>query len=842
MKKHTKILRGLILLVLLFTLIFEVRVCWYKAQTTEVTKSSEFAMKNSEVVGEIRKGVTVSQSFMADRDFAGVMLYVATYGKQSYSNIYVELENVATGEIVARRTCYASQMRDNSYFSVIFDHTIPVKEKTQYQVNITSSTGRFGHPVTIWSTADDSYKDGNLSINGETKSNDLLFEIVYEGTAKVQWGMFAHRVSLLILLFVFLGLHCILNVPKMYQWIFKNRVWVAIALFIFMVGNKYNFSSMAEFDPYVQPGEGSEYSYPVFGSSRSIRSDEWMVSLPRLMSAEYSDYGEYNSLVRAVKSTNIASSGLYRSYSALAQPSDWGFYLFGTDYGLAFLWNFNMIFGFLFSFEFCLILTKRKKLLSLLGAALIWCSSYNMWWSTVNWMLMGPATLVFAYYFLTEEKRIKRVFFGIGIAVFASAFVVNLYPAWQVPAGYLFLMILIWMFAENWQRIRQYKWKDWMIVLGTIAFLVSIVLVYFINDAEYLQAVTDTVYPGQRVSYGGFSITRLFGYLGNFLMPYRTYSNPSEVGCFVTLFPIPYLFAIYALIRSKKKDLLTILLLIPTTFLGIYCMVSLPPVVAKVLLLTYTTPKRASDILGYAMVLLLLTALGRMKEDVRVRFPVSLIACAAVMAVTLYVTRITYAGYLRFLYFAVIGGIITIVFALLFSRAKEKWRNAAMIVMSVAVIVTGYSVNPLMYGTEAVTSRPVAKEISRIAAEDSEGKWMALSSGVVGNYMVACGAPTINSVNYVPNMEMWKKLDPAGADDEVYNRYAHINIELTNKETTMELAQTDFINLFLSYDDLEKLDVSYLYAPYPLKDQKNVSFKELYHERDVYLYQVQYQK
>ena len=119
---------------------------------------------------------------------------------------------------------------------------------------------------------------------------------------------------------------------------------------------------------------------------------------------------------------------------------------------------------------------------------------------------------------------------------------------------------------------------------------------------------------------------------------------------------------------------------------------------------------------------------------------------------------------------------------------------------------------------------------------------MALSSGVVGNYMVACGAPTINSVNYVPNMEMWKKLDPAGADDEVYNRYAHINIELTNKETTMELAQTDFINLFLSYDDLEKLDVSYLYAPYPLKDQKNVSFKELYHERDVYLYQVQYQK
>lgn len=336
MKKKIKI--G-IFLVLILVLAQILTLEFQKSKDSEAVESTDYRIVNDGNVGQIKKGVYVSQTFQADKDFQGVSLLMGTYGKVTNSKLQVRLIDEETGEELCSKQYSIASMKDNSYYSFMFDDEVKVTEPHEYRIEVTSNAGILGSTATIWSASEDKYPDGKLYINEEEKNGDLVFNIVYEGKESIDIGMFLHRASLMVLLFAFLGLHCFLDIPKMYQWIFKKRVWIAIGVFVFLVANKYNFSSIGQFDIYVQTGEGSEYVTPVFGKARSIRSDEWMVSTPRMISAEYSDYGKYNDCTRGTTTTNLTASGLYLNYSALAKPAEWGFYLLGSEYGI-----FSMVF------------------------------------------------------------------------------------------------------------------------------------------------------------------------------------------------------------------------------------------------------------------------------------------------------------------------------------------------------------------------------------------------------------------------------------------------------------------------------------------------------------------
>ncbi|HEM5084111.1 TPA: hypothetical protein U1218_002223, partial [Streptococcus suis] len=83
--------------------------------------------------------------------------------------------------------------------------------------------------------------------------------------------------------------------------------------------------------------------------------------------------------------------------------------------------------------------------------------------------------------------------------------------------------------------------------------------------------------------------------------------------------------------------------------------------------------------------------------------------------------------------------------------------------------------------------------IKSITDYDKESKWIVDSIGYpLTNIPLVAGAPTLNSTNAYPNLELWKSLDTNGQYDEIYNRYAHVIIELTNsEETVFELLHPD---------------------------------------------------
>jgi hypothetical protein len=128
-----------------------------------------------------------------------------------------------------------------------------------------------------------------------------------------------------------------------------------------------------------------------------------------------------------------------------------------------------------------------------------------------------------------------------------------------------------------------------------------------------------------------------------------------------------------------------------------------------------------------------------------------------------------------------------------------------------------------------------------IVEEEPHAKWITTDSITTSGFTIACGAPTINSTNFIPNYGLWEILDEDNEYEEYWNRYAHMVIHLTEEEETgVVLNQVDMITVSLSYDDLEKIDISYIYALTPLPSTENVELEEVYNEAGNYIYKVNY--
>lgn len=90
----------------------------------------------------------------------------------------------------------------------------------------------------------------------------------------------------------------------------------------------------------------------------------------------------------------------------------------------------------------------------------------------------------------------------------------------------------------------------------------------------------------------------------------------------------------------------------------------------------------------------------------------------------------------------------------------------------------------------------------------------------------------------MPNMDLWSKLDPTKKYNDVYNRYAHVQVEFTFDETSFELITTDTFLLHLSYKDIPKTEISYVYSNEEIESNEYVLFEKIYEEGDSLIYKI----
>jgi hypothetical protein len=127
-------------------------------------------------VGEIYGTIQQGQTFLATADnLLQIDLLLATYARTNHQDVIFHLKtDPAASEDLVRITIPADQIADNQWFSFSFD-PIPDSEGHKFYFLLESPTSQSGDAITIWSTENNAYLDGQRYVNGVPVEGDLTF-------------------------------------------------------------------------------------------------------------------------------------------------------------------------------------------------------------------------------------------------------------------------------------------------------------------------------------------------------------------------------------------------------------------------------------------------------------------------------------------------------------------------------------------------------------------------------------------------------------------------------------------------------------------------------------------
>lgn len=653
------------------------------------------------------------------------------------------------------------------------------------------------------------------------------------------------RIYLIFFVVFYLGLHFVFDIKQMYSFIWKYRWIIGTLLLLFLTINKIHGDSIAHYFDLIQPGQGDVFGKPVFGMQRPIRSDEFIATTPSILAATYGEnpFSKYNEIMRGTSTLNIIN-GVYVGIETLIYaPWELSYAILPTEYAFSFCWFAPIIYGFLCVIEFFYVLTNRNRLAAVSGAFLVIFSSYYLWWGFSSYFISAPGTIFCVYYFLHASKDWQKVLYGLGIAFFFGMFVTWLYPAWQVPLGYIFLVIGIWVLYDNWDKVKSLTKKDWSILLVCLLICIGFVVSYLVLISEYTTVIGQTVYPGARVEKGGYALNKLFYFFQAPMYAFRNIGNSSEAGVFFSLFPLPSIVALYCFIKHNRKDYLILgLLLIQIPMLS-YVTVGLPEFLAKITLFSYSIAPRMIDMIGYIQVILITIILGKYAKTSKFSLYVSIPVAILLTFVSYKTCQQYFPGYMNKVEVIVMAIFIILVAIALMSELNRNTQKLLAYLFICISLFTGIAVRPVAKGISAITSKPIFKEIQKITNKNSDAKWIAFGGLSISAFAVASGAPTINSVNTYPNLELWEKLDSTKEYSGVYNRYAHVDVTFTEEKTNFQLLQPDCFLLNLSYHDIPLTKAKYLLASGDVNinyENDYVSFNMIYDESGMKIYEIIY--
>lgn len=601
------------------------------------------------------------------------------------------------------------------------------------------------------------------------------------------------------------------------DYAYRFRYVIALLLVVIGVALNLNGSSIAIWGNYVP----TEQAGTIYGTPRAIRSDEYGTLTAMTISQGYGEqpYDRISHIIRGDETDVFIVYGQPTKdvFSVLFRPFLTGFLLFGSERGLAFYWCARFAALFLVSFELGMLITEKKRGLSLAGAILVSLAPIVQWWFAINglveMLVFGGLAVLMLQRYMRETVFWKRLPYLFVMYCCAGGYVMTFYPAWMIPLVYVFVALAIWVFCSNVKECRMRVW-DVLALVVTVLLLGGSLLYVFGRSKDVVEAVLNTAYPGQRNSLGGGELKGLFRGIGNLLFPDRMDGiplNSCESAVFLDFFPLGILVAIYAMWKNRKADLLSLALMVVAAFLGAYSVLGFPSVLASITLLGKSTSVRALVGIGFANVLLLLRGASILRERPPVRdYVILALACVVLSLVG---SKLAYADYFcRSDYLLVLLVVVVASGTLLYGR---KAFGGFLITSLVLSFYGGAYVNPIQRGTAGVTETELARSIQEIVEEDPEAKWVAESLPYpMINYPIMQGAPTINSTSTYPDMKRWKKLDETGQYEEIYNRYAHILVEITEPnvvpEAKFELPVADSFKVYLSLDELHDMGVRYV--------------------------------
>lgn len=634
------------------------------------------------------------------------------------------------------------------------------------------------------------------------------------------------------------------------EYIYKYRYAIAGCIFILCVVFQISGSSIGMWNTYM-PANLKDDGV-ILGISRPIRSDEWATNSPMVFSQEHNLEGRYPYFSNTIRGTQTDTFIVYGQpvfdIAEIFRPFHWGYLLLGSSFGLSFFWIGRMIALFLVTFEMMMLLTKKNKILSLIGAILVTLAPVIGWWFAINGLIemivFGQLAILMLHQYMNTQHTLKRLLYASIIALCAGAFILVFYPSWQVPMAYIVLALGIATIITNWRNCKITK-KDILLLVVVIMVFALLMGYVLLKSSDTIKSVLNTVYPGDRLETGGnIEIGELVEYPINMFFSIKDtgiLTNVCEEATFFGLFPLGIILAIYSMIKNKKIDIYNVLLLVVEVFFMVWCFIGFPEILAKLTLMSNSQAGRAIIFIGLIDILLLIRSVSSIKEPIKINIS----AIGAIILGTI-VSICCYYSFKSFFENKLILAIIWIVLCTmfyLFSRVqKEKVAKVLLIVIFIIMLFTSGFINPVRIGTDVIYKNEIAQAISKINKENP-GLWIVEELGYPNiNYAIMQGAATINSTNVYPNLERWQKFDITGEYEEIYNRYAHICVHLVDEilEDRFTLLQPDSFEVNLTIEEIKELGVRYIFTNRELYmyETEDIELRNLYEGYGMKIYEI----
>lgn len=584
----------------------------------------------------------------------------------------------------------------------------------------------------------------------------------------------------------------------------------------------------------------------ILGVSRSIRADEFNVNTMLAFSQYCNNFSYFSDIVRATPTDMFLIYGQpVWDIGIIFKPFLWGYLFLNQGEGLSFFWISRLLALLLVSFEFGKLITNKNKILALSYSLLITFSPLVQWWFAINGLveqlIFGQLIVLLIDFYMNTDDYRKRLLSFLLMSFALGGFILVMYPSWQIPFAYVFVLLAIWIFLKNKPNFTFNK-NDLLIIIISVS-LVSILLVHILhNSMDTLRILMNTIYPGNEIFNGMGDLTYFFNYIPSIffsIIPDGIPLNPVDASAFCDFFPIPIILSCIVIFYQKTKDKLLYGLLALYFIFIVFYIVQFPDFIVDVTFRGHVRNIRLFTVIGFIGCLILIRSMSSLKkmENKKLFILVSILLSIVVV----YLSRFGYGDYYHKWMLIILVIFYSIFFSIIFLSSSRKGKKAFLIACIALSFLTGALVNPVDSGVDVVYDSPYIQEVGKIVGADPEGNWIVQDMYL--NSLLPVGAKTINSINTYPDLDKWHDLDPNNEYVDVYNRYAHICIIVQNDtNTSFGLVSQDTVHVYLNVNDLEKLNVSYIATPNELDDlsNENVTLTKIYEEPGAYIYHVTY--
>lgn len=568
---------------------------------------------------------------------------------------------------------------------------------------------------------------------------------------------------------------------------------LAIFLLAFLLGCLgLNQSSVGN---YAQSVTGNHL---IAGPDRPIRSDEWLVRLPWLSSQVANGFPDQINTV-GIHDAGVIYDLPSHSIDLLVRPHLIPYVLLGLEKGLATEWW--LLLAGTVSVMALLLSTIRVNTGIALSLGLMTASSCGLLWWNVNstftiFIYFGLATYV-GIRCLSSHHRWRHRVLSITCGWSFACGLVVLYPPFQIP---ILLTCAVFFASSQFDELRkQGIWGVFRRFLPALLTVGGLAIGFYARHHSALQTLTQTVYPGSRRENGGqVSISRLFGsvfdwFSSGTISASVNGTNQSENASTLPIYLVFLIFGAHAIVKKPEDTNNRVFryLRVLVVLLLAWISVPIPSWAGRLVLFDKIPPGRLLPMLIFPTILL--AGVWIVSRHI-VRSVSAIISCSAVITLVLLTVGNSYRVNdlplsMRAVWLWTTAFVLGVVS---FVSISSSFRVVPLLILSMSL---GVRVNPVHFGLEQLTHNKVVDEIRKW---DPGRKWSwntFTGDPRIRGTIAATGVKTLSFVSPFPDKKLWNSFALPAESAPVWNRYAHIFPRRSDGGPTVNLAQTDVVEL-----------------------------------------------